>query len=1155
MSVKVRFCAVACGPLSRIAVIGAALWTMSVTPLLSQNIFGTILGTVQDPSGAPVAGAEVIATGIETNQPYRTVTNGTGYFEFSYLRPGAYSLKVSATGFKSAQRARVPLSVEDRIRRDFTLEVGDVATSIAVEDKLPSVQSESASLGQVVGERAVRELPLAGRNVFEAAGMVAGVIVNPTAEGRNIAEGGFDSSDISMSGGRYRTNEYLIDGVTVMLPQNNNSAITPAPESTQELKVMTGNSGAQFGRTGGGTINVVTKGGTNEFHGNGWYFFRNQMLQANDFFANSRGQGKGVFKYQMFGATLGGPIRKNKTFFFAEYQASRNHVAGGAGVYTFPTMEQRAGDFSSTRTADGAVVNIYDPMSTVPTASGYTRTLFPGNRIPQSRIDPVAAKVSQYIPQPNRPGEGPARLFNWGFQDQNDVNMDQGSMRVDHRFSDRHSLFGRVTRTVTRISTPAIFGTIADTGGDDQIQAYINSVLNGTYVLSPQRLFNYRFGTTRKIQNTHPTFLGQIKLNDLGFPSYVAANAQVEMFPQMSFNGYTAIGTAPPRRVSNDIFAWVADYTEVRHRHTIKIGADVRVYNQNPFNASAAAGSYSFTNAFTQGADPLRAARGSGDGFASFLTGYGTGTIQYTPAFAVRNGYYGIYVNDDIRLGRLTLNLGLRWDYEQPRTERYNRFANFDFNRAFPVPVPAYPGLTGVLTPAGREGNPRGQFDAASRNFGPHIGLAYRLGQSTAIRAAYGIVFSPRIGYPNSRNFGASGEELTTQWVSSLDGVTPYYPLSNPYPTGIFIRSDREADKRLMGQALTITDRNSRNNSYMQQWNVSIQQAVRGNWVLEGAYVASRGIRLPIAVQFNQLHPQYMSLRTELTRQIPNPFLGLVPTGNLSAPTITRAQSLRPYPQYLNISTFIQNAAYSQYHSGEFTAEKRFSNGYNLNIAYTFGKTIDNGAGRILNITGLQPPIQNQYDLRAEKSLSQQDVAQRLVITHAVDLPIGRGRKLLTAAPRALDAIVGGWTVSGQASLQSGFPLWLSSVGNSGVFSAVLRPNNNGQRATLSGDVQDRLRRYFDTSAFSVPDPFTFGNTGRALPDTRGPGRRNYNLGVSKNFQVTERYTATIRGEAYNLTNTPYFNFPGTNNGGNDFGIIGSSNGGRQMQLSAKLQW
>ncbi|MFB3829069.1 MAG: carboxypeptidase regulatory-like domain-containing protein [Bryobacteraceae bacterium] len=1124
-------------------------------PAPAQNIFGTMLGTVTDASRAAVANAEVVATSTDTNQPTRTVTNDAGYYEFPYLKPGPYSVRVTSPGFKAAQRARVELRVDDRIRLDFQLEVGDISTSIAVEDRVPPVQSESASLGQVVTERNVQEMPLAGRNVFEIASLVAGVIVNPTAEGRFIAEGGFDSSDISISGGRYRTNEYLIDGVTVMLPQNNNHAITPTPEATQELKVMTGNSGAQFGRTGGGTINVVTRGGTNEFHGNAWEYFRNELFQANDFFANSRGQERGVFKFQMFGGTLGGPMRRNRTFFFAEYQASRDHVAGGSGVMTFPTEQQRRGDFSATRVANGNLITIYDPMTTRSAGTGFTRSPFPGNRIPQERIDPVSAKVLQYIPLPNRPGEGPAQLRNWGYTNQSDVNSDQGSMRIDHRFSDRHSIFGRFTRNVARFDNPAILGTIADSGGDNQVQAYINGVINGTYVLSPTRLVNYRLGVTRKIQDSFPTYFGKIKLNDLGFPSYVSASAQMELFPQMSFSGYESIGTGPPRRVSNDIYAWVADYTDIRGRHTLKFGADIRMYNQNTYNASAPSGIYSFSNSFTQGPDPLRASMGSGDGFASFLTGYGTGSIQYMPAFAIRNGYFGVYASDDIRLGRLTVNLGLRWDYEQPRTERYNRFANFDFTREFPVQVPGMAGLRGVLTQAGRENYPRGQFNTSKRNFAPHIGLAYRLRASTAVRAGYGIVYSPRIGYPNARNFGASGEEITTQWVSSLDGVTPLYPLSNPYPTGIFVRSSREADKRLLGQGITITDRNSKNNTYMQQWSFSLQQGLRGNWMLEAAYAGSRGIRLPIAAQFNQLDPKYQSLKADLNKQVANPFYGLVTTGTLAARTVTQGQLLRPYPQYIGISTYIQNAAYSIYHGLDLTAEKRFSHGYTFNLAYSASKTIDNGAGRILNITGLQPPIQNQYDLRAEKSLSQQDVSQRLALSHSVDLPFGRRKALLGGASGVLDALVGGWVASGQAVFQTGYPLWLSSIGNSGVFSAVQRPNNIGKSAELSGDVHSRMDRFFDTSVFTVPDTFTFGNTGRALPDTRGPSRRNYNLSISKKLRVTERFSAVLRGEAYNLTNTPYFSFPGTKLGNNDFGVISSSSGNRQLQLSAKVQF
>lgn len=1128
----------------------------AVPPSPAQNIFGTILGTVRDPSGSPVAGVEVVATDVGTNQPARMTTNNAGYYEFPYLKPAAYTVRVSCPGFKTAERAGVELRVEDRTRLDFSLELGEVSTSVAVTDKIPPVQSESASLGQVVDDHIVQEMPLGGRNVFELAGLAAGVVVNPTAEDRVVAEGGFDSSDISIGGGRFRSNEYLLDGVTVMLPANNNHAITPTPEGTKELKVMTGNSGSQFGRTGGGTVNVVTKGGTNEFHGTAWEYFRNELLRANDFFANARGQDRGAFRFQMLGGTYGGPIRRDKTFFFAEYQATRRQTPA-QGAYTFPDQVQRTGDFSSTLVSTGQAVAIYDPFTTVagPGGKGYVRSPFPGNVIPRNRFDRLSAGLLGYLPQPNRAGDGPAHIDNFLYSGHNNTASDQGSMRIDHRFSDRHGIFGRVTRTVTRINSPATLDSIADGNGDNQVQGYANGVINGTYVLGPKRVANYRFGWTRWCQNMTPTYLGRIKLAELGFPPYIPANAQLQLFPRISMAGYSRIGSSGPRRDANSVYAWVADYTEIRGIHTFKFGGDVRVYDVLPYNPAAPAGSYSFSNAFTQGPDPQRAARGFGDGFASFLLGYGSGSMDYVPAFAVRNGYFGFYASDDIRLRRLTINLGLRWDYEQPRTERYDRFATFDFRRPFPVKVAALPELRGMLTHPGLDGYPRGQFDKATHNFGPHIGLAYRLRSATAVRAAFGIVFSPRIGYTSARNFGSSGADMSTQWVSSLDGVTPLNPFSNPFPTGVFVRSSSLPDQLLMGQGLTMVDRNSKNNSYMQQWNLSVQQGLPGRWVLEGAYVGSRGIRLPIAGQYNQLDPRYMSLGTELSRQLPNPFYGLVSTGTLAAATVTRAQLLRPYPQYLGISTYIQTAAWSQYHGAAFTANRRYGNGFTLIVAYTIGKTIDNGAGRVLGVTGLQPPIQNAYDLTSEKSLSQQDVSQRLVIGHTVELPFGNGKPLLSAAPAPIRAIVSGWVASGQAVLQTGFPLWLSSNGNSGVFSAVLRPNNTGRSAALSGDVESRLNRFFDTSAFTIPEPYTFGNTSRALPDARGPGRRNYNLGVSRRFHVRERVVLLFRGETYNLSNTPVFGFPGTKLGANNFGVISSAGGSRQMQLSVRAQF
>ena len=641
------------------------------------------------------------------------------------------------------------------------------------------------------------------------------------------------------------------------------------------------------------------------------------------------------------------------------------------------------------------------------------------------------------------------------------------------------------------------------------------------------------------------------------------------MFPQISATGYDLFGQTPgdPIRRGNDLHTWVLESSVIRSRHTFKFGADVRLYNQTPLQGFPVQHNYTFTRSQTQGPNPLVASLTSGDGFASFLTGFGTGSIRNNAALAIRNYYTGLYFNDEIKYGRLTVNVGMRWDYEQPRTERYNRFATFDFSRKFPLNIAGLPNLVGVLTHAGQDGEARGHFDSAYKNFGPRIGLAWRASNSLAIRAGYGIVYSPRWGTTSASGFGVSGEEITTTWTSSVDGVTPITPLSNPYPNGLLQKPRTQAELLLLGQNLDINDRASKNNMYSQQWNLGLQRQLPGNMVVEVAYAGNKGTRLPAGIIFNQLDPSYQSLGAQLNTQVTNPFFGLVPTGTLSTATVTRGQLLRPYPQYGSLSTLnparTQNIGSSVYHSATLRIEKRFSQGVNFVVSYAKAKLIDDSSGRIFGENGNPPPIQNNYNLRGERSISEGDVAQRLVFNHTVDLPFGKGKKLMSTAPRALDLLIGGWSASGTLSFQTGFPVWMQSAsGNSGVFSSRLRPNNTGKSAKLEGTVQSRLTRYFDTSQFTVPAPFTFGNVSRTLPDVRAPGRRNYDLALSKSFRVRESLSLLFRAESFNLSNTPYFggvntagSNPGNNLGTPTFGVITDATGERQVQFSLKVIW
>src|SRR6266478_3613559 len=372
----------------------------------SQNITGTILGVVKDASGAVVSGAEVAAVNLDTNQSVKTTTNQLGSYELPYLRPGRYQVRVTAAGFKNVVRENIDLQVESRLRLDFTLELGEITTTVAVTGEAPLIESSASSLGQVVVAKSIADLPIQGRNVFDLVGLSAGVQVNPRAMGAVASTGNnaaplFVFSDISINGGRYRTNDFILDGVSVVLPENNDYAIAPTPDGTQEFKVQTNSYGPEFGRSGGGIINVVTKSGGNALHGSVFEFFRNDRLRANNFFANARNQPRGIFHFNMFGASTGGAIVKNKTFFFAEYQGHRSSTSFGGQSLTLPTLAERRGDFSGLLNSQGQPVIIYDPFTTVPaTGGGFTRQAFAGNIIPQSRIDPVAAKIASYLPPP-----------------------------------------------------------------------------------------------------------------------------------------------------------------------------------------------------------------------------------------------------------------------------------------------------------------------------------------------------------------------------------------------------------------------------------------------------------------------------------------------------------------------------------------------------------------------------------------------------------------------------------------------------------------------------------------------------------------------------------------------------------------------------------
>jgi len=1134
---------------------------------LAQNITGTILGTVTDPTGASIPETQVTITNQATNQSHQVTTSKTGSYQVPYLPPGQYQVSASHVGFKTIIRKDIILEVDRRLVLDLKLELGSTATQVTVVGQTPLLNTTSAALGQVVSSQTTQALPLLGRNIFDLAGLTAGVQVNPKAIG-GVASAGtvtgtvqtplFVSSDISINGGRYRTNDFLVDGISVMVPANNNFAIAPTPANTAEFQVLTNSFGPQYGRSGGGVISVVTKSGTNKWHGEAYDFLRNQRMDANNYFSDAHGKSKGPFTFDLFGGYAGGPIIKDNTFIFGGFEGSRSHGLASGLSDTVPTALQRNGDFSQTFDSKGDPVTIYDPYSTRPNGSGgFIRDAFTNNTIPTSMMDPVALKLMSYVPLPNQPGVGPQQANNFGWAQTGFGNSDQWSVRLDHRFSERQTLFGRVTRNTGALGNSGPFNNIADNVLGNDTSHVINVVLNDTYTLSPTNFLNLRYGLTRLFEGRAPIH-GTTPLTSFGFPSYMDV-AEEQAFPAIGLTGYSSWGDpgGDAIRRGNTVNTFVAEDTWIRGRHTLVFGTDDRLYNQTPYQSGSPNGSYSFNSGFTQGPNPFVSSLTSGNALASFLLGYGGGSISTSPRLNIQNWYYSGYLNDEMKLGKLTLNVGMRYSYTQPQKEKYNRFANFDFNAPFPITVPGMPGLVGVLTHAGQNGVPQGQTNAYYKSFAPRFGLAYQVSSRLVLRAGYAIFFAPRFATTSGPGFGTAPYALTTSWVSSTDGITPLNPLSDPFPTGLLQPPTSQADLLQLGQGVSIMDRNNVSNQYNQQWNLGLQWRLPGSWLIETAYAGNKGTHLPIGINFNQLLPTYQSLGTALSTQVANPFYGLVSTGSLSTPTISQSQLLRPYPQYTSVSTLNpaleQNEANSSYNSLQVRAEHQFTAGFSTIVSWTWSKLMDQSSGRIFGINAYVPPVQNIYDLAAERSLSEGNVPQRLVITHVVDLPFGRGKRFLGGVSGPVNEIVGGWTLSGMASFNSGYPLVLTSIGNSGVGSSVLRPNSTGQSAVLSGSIESRLNSYFNTSAFTVPAPFTFGNTSRTLPDVRGPGRADYDCSLQKMIPIKETVNLLFRAEAFNLTNTPYFGMPGTGLGSSSFGVISSSSGERQIQLALKL--
>ncbi len=1122
-----------------------------------QAFQGSIVGSVTDPSSAAVSGAAVSLINIGTQERRQVRTDTDGGFQFLNLLPGSYRVNVEISGFKRTVRESVEVSVSSAVRADFTLELGDVNQSVEVQATAALLQTENSNLSQVVSGRAVQDLPVNGRNILNLMALVPGVVPQGSTEGNALTgKNVFAAGNYQVGGGMANQAAAYFDGVPMNAGIGNLTILAPSPDVVSDFRVQTNSNNAEFGRYSGGVLNIGSKSGTNKFHGSAYEFLRNRVLNASNFFANASGLGKPAFTQNQFGATLGGPVRNERLFFFAGYEGYRQRQ-GATFLTTVPLPAMNSGDFSEYRNASGAQIPIFDPLTqcgaygnpACAAGTGPQRQPFPGNIIPQSRINPVARRLINFPlhSPPNLPGAPFTNLFNYSKNIKSGGDNDQYNGRVDYSINEKTRLFGRFTRWHSA-NTPAILfdnGAFAGDPFSPETFTTKQAVVGLTYLIRPTMILDLRASYGRWNYERITSHRGIDMVERFGFPSYfrdLPGLRQVEGetgYPQVTISTYAHTNPGPfighIFSVDNT-YELLPSFTWVNGKHQWKFGADLRLFRNNYYQL-APGGAFQFDNLFTS-QNALNPGA-TGNGLASFLLGLGSGGNMLVLGLPYQSvSYQGFYAQDTWQFNsKLSLTLGLRWEIPGVFKERYDRTTSLN-------PVGENPATKGILVNGkpvvGRldrvntpEHPGRGNKEETYRLFAPRVGFAYRFSAKTVLRAGAGIYFLPTNLQFNEGPYGNALNAYSTPWLTSIDrSVTPLNTLSNPFPGGIIpsLGTLPNFQQLLLGQSPAAALRGSPR-PYQGQWNIAVQDQMPGNIAVELAYAGSRGVHLPRGdYNMNAIEDQFLSLGSQLNTQVQNPFFGLVAAGPLSQGTVAQGQLLLRYPQYAG---FLQRSAYlgnSTYHSLQMKVERRFGAGGNVLGSYTFSKLLTDmeSLTEWLNTNvGSGGGIQQPNNLRAEKSLAGFDSRNRLTVAYSVDLPIGAGKRMLGGVRGPVSLVVSGWSASGTSIFQSGFPLALTATPNITGLGTGLRPNViPGCQKEIEGSAQSRLHRWFNTGCYTVPSAYTFGNQSRTDPNLRGHGIAQYNFSMLKKTNISESANVEFRAEIFNLFNRVQFGLP-----------------------------
>lgn len=1061
----------------------------------AQVAAGEITGLVRDQAGAAVPGATITVTDVSTNRQRVVTSSGDGGYTAPSLGPGEYRVAVERPGFRPVRRAGIHLATGEKARIDFTLAVGGVSEQVTVTADAPILRGETGGLGTVVSHEQVVQLPLNGRSFIMLAGLAPGVTLPPNSLLPRI------------NGGRPRTNEYLVDGISVLQPEPGQVAIYPVVDAIQEFKIESNSPPAEFGRFNGGVVNLTTKAGGNAFHGAGFEFFRNEELNARNFF-QSANPVKPDYRRSQFGGTLGGPIVKDRTFFFVDYQGQRQSI-GRTVTSTVPTVLQRQGIF--TEAVGGRVPAIYDPATTV----GSTRTPFAGGTIPIARMDTVALALLPRYPQPTAAGVA----NNFSRTDNEVDNQDQWDARIDHKFaSNRDQVFGRLAyfRDGFLPVTPLLDGSGVTTGtlGPQDTTAWAFAS-NYQHTFSATLLNELRIGDTRRTVSRAAAQLASSAGGALSIPGIPSTATFPDTLPTFLIGGYQQLGS--PANTASDLNTSVSEVADslswLRGRHTVKLGLDWRWERLNVVQPPSPTGSFTFNNV---GSD-LPGTANTGTPLASFLLGQVQNfSIDLQNAQIQERAHFQEYfIQDDWKISdRFTLNPGLRYTLNFPSTEINGQTAVFNLQ----TQQLEYPGTNPVRP-------------LKKNNFGPRLGGAYRATDTTILSAGYGLVWIEMAGITTPFTT-PTFPFLQTVSQRALDTINPAFVLAKG-PSVAPIGPTATAG---LGQGVFAVD-NTLGSGYVQQWNVSVHRELTTNTTIEAAYVGSNITHVGIPdSNLNQLSVSQLAQGASLNTAVANPYFGSIPrSSTLGNPTIPVAQLLKPFPQYTTVSLYRNNVGTTRYQGFALSVRQRLAHGLLYTIAYTRSKLLDD-ASSVFDASILTGPISNpaiadSYDRARERDYSTGDIPHSLVSSVLWEFK--------------------GWTLASLITLQSGVPVAVTQTTNFNAFAGfgVQRPNTVAD-PTLPAESRTP-GQWFNTSAFAIAPVFTLGNATRN-PVT-GPSYRNVDVALIRRVPIRAGTAVELRAEVFNLFNTPNLGAPNGVAGSAAFGTITTALDPRVGQLAVKL--